>query len=248
MTHPGEWPPVDRGAAGHAVDILPIAEGAVRFRRRTLEAANEAAAVGVVRRRAEVRRCVLWVGVPRFPGRAAAAGFATQLRVAGDVAEARLNVDLLRGRDLEVGATAELIAAVGRIRALIVADVAAHEVAQNAGAAARVSHVIADRALAEDRRAAIELLLRDVDRLDVASVRVAPIVDRNAVLPVPEHVLALLRHEGILGAVRLTLLRDDVDDAARRFRSIQRGRGGALEDLDALDLFWVEVVEPRYDA
>ena len=39
-------------------------------------------------------------------------------------------------------------------------------------------------------------------------------------------------------------LRDDLNDAIRRLRAIERRGGGSLDDLDALDLFRIDVVDP----
>src|SRR5439155_5244572 len=65
----------------------------------------------------------------------------------------------------------------------------------------------------------------------------------QAVLVVPEHLLSLTCDEAVLRAIRGALLRDDVDDAARRLRPVQSGRRRTLENLDALDLVRIEVVE-----
>jgi hypothetical protein len=46
------------------------------------------------------------------------------------------------------------------------------------------------------------------------------------------------------GRARLASLRDDLDHACRRFRSIERGRSRAFDDLDALDFVQVQVFDP----
>src|SRR5690606_8103127 len=57
----------------------------------------------------------------------------------------------------------------------------------------------------------------------------------------PSRALLHLRrpHGGALGAA----LREDLDHAGRRFRPVQGGRRGSLDDLDAVDVVRVDVVE-----
>jgi hypothetical protein len=46
----------------------------------------------------------------------------------------------------------------------------------------------------------------------------------------------------------LALLGDDLDDAVGRLGAVERGRRGSLDDLDALDLVGIEVVQAPGDA
>src|SRR5918999_3477070 len=73
-----------------------------------------------------------------------------------------------------------------------------------------------------------------------------PIVRRHAPVGVHEP-LRSLADEGrpLWGAAEPSFLRDDLDDAVRRFGPVDGCRGWALENLDRLDVFGADVVETR---
>ena len=48
----------------------------------------------------------------------------------------------------------------------------------------------------------------------------------------------------LLIAARAAFLREDLNDAVRRLGAVQRCCRGTLEDLDALDVVWIQVTEP----
>ena len=75
------------------------------------------------------------------------------------------------------------------------------------------------------------------------SDHVAGVLRAERALRVEHEVGALARLERELGRADGTLLRDDLDHAGRSLRAVQRGGGGALDDLDALDLVGVDVTE-----
>src|SRR5690606_18382111 len=82
----------------------------------------------------------------------------------------------------------------------------------------------------------------------------ADVFARSGLAPRRADLLARVRQPGgtrpdrnvELRRARGTLLRDDVDDTRRRFRSIQRRGRRSLDDLDALDLVRREVVQLRH--
>src|SRR5690606_29830858 len=59
---------------------------------------------------------------------------------------------------------------------------------------------------------------------------------------------ALLRLQGPARCAGRTLLGEDLDDAVRGLGAIERGRGGALQHLDALDGGRIDIVEARRTA
>src|SRR5688500_17828186 len=76
-------------------------------------------------------------------------------------------------------------------------------------------------------------------------VRSQPIVDRQPSRRIVEPVGALLNGELDGRPPRNPLLGDDLDHPVRRFGAVECGRSRTLDDLDAFDLLWVEVIDAR---
>ena len=239
---------VQRDAPGEAIDVLPVLHRAVRLGWRALEAPCPAAGHRVgPRNLGAVLREILGSREPGAPCRAAAPRLARQRRVARDVADARFEVDLGTGRDLQIRAHARLPPGVVRLGPLVARPAGGREIAQDPGAAAQARRIVVERAGAEHRRTAGILRLDDVHRPDDAK-RVAPVVRRNPALRVHEPVPPLPDGEAVARPARGALFGDDVDHAARRLRAVQRRGRRPFENLDALDLRRIEVVEARHDA
>src|SRR5690606_37290935 len=147
----------------------------------------------------------------------------------------------------QVRARADLLLPVVALRTLGVLHVEAEVVAQRIAAAGNARAVFLHPTRPEDRTARLALALGDVQRLDLTARR-PPVVHRHTALGVHEPVRALRDRQRVARAARCTLLRDDVDHAARRLRAVQRRSRGTLQDLDALDVLGAEAVQTRDDA
>src|SRR5690606_39437657 len=108
-----------------------------------------------------------------------------------------------------------------------------------------VDVVALEQAIPEDRAVAVDpLVLVDVEADQLAGVvRVGHVPHPGTPLRVPEPVRADAGGRVELRRARRASLRDDLDDAVRRLRAVQRRRGRALDDLDALDVGRVDVVQ-----
>src|SRR5690606_6609174 len=85
------------------------------------------------------------------------------------------------------------------------------------------------------RRAGVERRGRQVDA--------ARILRAELTLRIPHEVRALADLELELGRTRGAALRDDLDHAGRRLGAVERRSRGPLDDLDALDVIGVDVVQ-----
>src|SRR6185437_8442482 len=218
---------------------------AVGFRRRALETASPAAADVGVRR--TVARKVGRIREERAPRGAAASSFTREVGDAVDVAKARRQIEFLARYYLQIGAPAELALCVRGIRTLIADESCGCIIAQHSRTTAHVGGVVADLSVAPDRCSSRVLRRDDVHRLDLAG-RIHPVVRRRTTESVLEPVDASSRGEAVPRTVGGAFLGDDVDDTVGRLRAVEGRRSGTLEDLDALDLIRVEIVEPRHDA
>src|SRR5690606_39056764 len=108
--------------------------------------------------------------------------------------------------------------------------------------------VATQQAVPEDRSVAILDLMAiriEADRIR-GVVRVRHPAESRAAFGVPEPVRSDAYHRIELRRPAHATLRDDLDHAVRRLRAVQRRRGRTLDDLDALDVGRVDVVEPTH--
>src|SRR5690606_5073994 len=135
-------------------------------------------------------------------------------------------------------------------RAVLLRVAPGHEVADRVGAAAHRERVTLEVArLADERRerGGEHLERPDVLPPELAQPRSRGVRAREAAkryeARVPLRREAPLRLQLPARCAGVTVFREDLDDAVRRFRAVQRGRGRALQHLDACDRFRVDVVQ-----
>ena len=162
--------------------------------------------------------------------------------VAADEAQIRGDVEVLGDCEPQVGADRSLLELVVEHVALLVVVAHRQEVGQVVGAARDAQVVVLDVAGAEHLPAGRDLLGVQVLADDLAADQT--VVGRDASVRVVEPVAALADGQVDHGSAGRALAGDDLDDAVGRLGPVQSRRGGALDDLDALDLFGVDVVQP----
>ena len=170
----------------------------------------------------------------------------TEVVVRLDVVEARADVDRRRQRQVEVSVSVELAHRIVRLDAEVVLIVRRDVVARQALAAGQAEIVLTRLAGLEDRRPEGVLRGHAIVRHD-RSRSVLHEVRRDPPFGVPEVDRAILNLRRNLRRAAGALFRDDLDDAVRRFRSIDGRCRGTLDDLDAFDVFRVDVVQAAGD-
>ena len=180
------------------------------------------------------------------PSNADAPDVGAEVRRHVDEVEARRYVGRRADRRAEVQVRVEVALEVVRLDAIVVLVSERRVVAQLIHSADDRRRVVALEAGLEDRRAAVGHRLHAVPRNDVAGL-VLVVVGRHAVLGVAEVHRTSRDRRAEFRSSRRALLRDDLDHAVGRFRSVDRRGGGTLDDLDALDVGRVDVVHPALD-
>src|SRR5581483_5011444 len=233
--------------AGRAVRVLRRGEDAAVVEH--IGGRDEEAALGAIER----ERGALHVEVidRQAEDRAEEDGVALiqpQVDVVADERQVGANVEPFANRIVNTAVRPPLPQAVDRLDPLVLVVVSADAIPQGGRSAAdgeRVSLVIS---VPPDRRAARVLRLRDVDADDgIVVERIEFIVRRDAPFLVHEPLVALTDRRIPLGPTAGAALRDDLNDAVRRLGAVDRARGRPLDDLDALYVFRIEVIETRHD-
>ena len=233
LREPARRPVLDLEAPGEAIHVLPIGDGDVVDAGRVVAEA--------LRGRPEVLRG----REERLPHRAAAARLEAQVGTRLVVAHVQRELELVVRHHAHVGPAAVAPEDIVRLHTVVMIEVRRHEVANHRCATAHVERVALRVPVAEDRAAVLSYQRVVIDRLDRARARVQPVVHREPTFRVHEPLRALFGGQLPGRRAHGALLRDDGDDATRGFRAVQRGRGGALDDLDALNVRRIVVVETR---
>ena len=227
---PAGGPVGHRHAAGEAVDELHVVVEALgHLRRHVLEPAVDRVEQDVADHRAQEGRD---------------AGVGPQVHRAPDVIEAGHDIDGAGRGDAQVRVAAELLAVVVGLHALVVAVGAGDVVAQRVRSTRDRGAVLLGPSGGEHRAPAVRLLLDPVPGDDVAG-RVLPVIGRHPAGGVVETHRALLGARGPPRRPAAALLGDDLDDPVGGLGAVDGGGGRPLDDLDAGDVFGVDVVEPR---
>ena len=235
---------VERQAAREPVQVLMVEVGLVAHRHVVaVVAVQELAAEAVV------------AGAAPMLGQEARA---PELNPLGDAAEAvadqavaRVGVAHVHGQTqivgelgLDVGAQVELLLPVVVQDSGFVRVGARKEVAGVRGAAAKAGAVGLHDARRVDLVAEPVVVVQHVQRVDLPAGRVRPVVVvAHLALRVGHPVGALADHHVDPRAALLAAFGDDVDDAARGLRAVQRRRRRALQHLDPFDLLRVQARE-----
>src|SRR5690606_24605857 len=121
-------------------------------------------------------------------------------------------------------------------------------VAHRVRSAAHADVVALEQAVTEDRARAVQpLVLVHVEAEQLARiVGIGHVAHARATLGVPQPVRADACAHVELRTARLTTLRDDLYHAVRRFRAVQRRSRRTLDDLDALDVRRIHVVQTAH--
>ena len=159
-----------------------------------------------------------------------------------DVVEARADIDLRRWREVQIRVPAELPNGVVRFDALVVLVVRGQKIVRHAEQPGEQCVVLPRIARGVYRRSCL-VLRRDRIEADNVAVAIRDIVRLNASLRIPEVDVPVLDLHIECGLGAPALLRNDLNDAVGRLRTINRRGGGSLDDLDALDLVRTDVVE-----
>ncbi len=233
---PGERPVVELDAGGRAIVVRPVLHLAPLLGGR-----HEPAPLCPV---ARGRR-----GPDELAERIEIDAALDQARARLRIAVARPQRQFVREHDVEVRAQREPLRPVPVHDAGFIIVGAGYEVAHRVRAAPQTRVVALHEAVVEDRAVAVDaLILVDVEAFQLIRLRVAPPAQARALLRVPHPVRAGGQRHVELGVAGRAALGDDLHDAVRRFRAVQRRRRGSLDDLDAGDVVRVQVVQAAHAA